>query len=441
MMGHLLNGAARLAPRAVSLVFVAAFALSACETTAPSPGAGPIRPPTRGGETSDTVRVDPNRRPVVDRLLTPPHRARDADQLVRAALLLPFSSRSASARREARSMLNAAQLALFESGNDRIVLVPKDTAGTADGAAAAARQALREGADIILGPLFADSVRAAAEEARVYNKPVIAFSNDQSVTETGAYLLSRTPEEEVTRITEFASQRGHITYAILAADNDYGLRVRDALERASRATAGFLVTWEYFPAGGDAAMIDLPARRLARYDARLAARNADAEDEFELPYDAVMLPEGGVRLLSLAPLLPYYDVDPRVVRFLGTSLWFDDEVAREPSLNHGWFPGPDAIAHEVFDTAYQATFGEEPSRLASLAYDSVLVTATLTRARGAAGIRPEAIQRPTGFHGADGLFRFNSDRLSQHAFAIYEVRNGAFVVIDPAPNTFQPAVF
>jgi len=338
-------------------------------------------------------------------------------------------------------MLNAAQLALFDAGNDRIVLVPKDTAGTAEGASAAARQALREGADIILGPLFADSVRAAAEEARIYNKPVIAFSTDQSVTETGAYLLSHTPEEEVTRVTEYASAQGHITYAILAPDNDYGLRVRDALERAARATTGFLVTWEYFPSGGDAAMIDLPARRLARYDARLAARNADAEDEFELPYDAVMLPESGVRLLSLAPLLPYYDVDPRVVRFLGTSLWFDDEVAREPSLAHGWFPGPDAIAHHMFDTAYQATFGAEPSRLASLAYDSVLVTATLTRGQGAAGIRPEAIQRPSGFRGADGLFRFNADLLSQHALAIYEVRNGEFVVIDPAPDTFQPVVF
>lgn len=442
MFEQLFNGAARLREslslRAVGAVAAGAVLLAACETT----GTGPeIRPITGPSTPTDAAVERPARDAVVDQLVTPPHRAADAERLVRAALLLPFSSRNAGARNQARSMLNAAQLALFQSRNDNFVLIPKDTGGTAEGARSAAHQALREGADVILGPLFADSVRAAAEEARAYNKPVIAYSTDRDVAETGAYLLSRTPEEEVARIVEYAGFQGLVTFAVFAPDNDYGLRVQEAVESAARDVTGFLVTWEYFPSDGDAAMIDLPARRLARYDSRLAARNSDAEDEFELPYDAVMLPAGGVQLLSAAPLLPYYDVDPRIVRFLGTSLWLDDDVAREPSLAHGWFPGPDQDSHDAFRAAYADTFGEAPSRLASLAFDSVWMTASLTRGVGAAGLRPEAIERPSGFRGADGLFRFNADRLSQHALAIYEVRNGAFVVIDPAPDAFDATVF
>jgi ABC-type branched-subunit amino acid transport system substrate-binding protein len=433
-----LNVAARLRPRAALALVLACCALGACETA--SAPRGPIPERIGSAPEGETQRRD-DRRPVVDREVTPPHRAQQADSLVRVGLLLPFSGVNAGARAEAAAMLNAAQLALFEAGADRIVLIPKDTGATPDGARRQAREVLREGADVILGPLLADGVAAVVDEASVYDKPVITFTNDRSTAETGAYVLSLTPEEEVARVVSYASRQGLITFATLAPDNDFGQRVRDAAEQAARDNGGFLVTWEVYPEGGDAAMVDLPARRLARYDSRLAARAVEQEEQFELPYDAVILPEGGVQLLSVAPLLPFYDVDPRIVRFLGVGRWRDTAVAREPSLAGGWFPGPDEIALTAFDNSYRAAFGEEPTRLAPLAYDGVLAIASLTRGLGAAGLTPQGFQRPTGFRGADGLFRFTSERVSQHAMAIYEVRNGRFVVVEPAPDSFAPEAF
>ncbi|MGD2132519.1 MAG: penicillin-binding protein activator [Maricaulaceae bacterium] len=420
---------------AALLCALAGATLAACETT------GPVLPGPPGPGAEDQTQQPDDRRAVVDNLMTPVHRANDADRLVRVGLLLPLSAPSPQLRDEALSMLNAAQLAMFETDAQRLVLIPKDTGGTAEGARSQARAVLREGADVILGPVLADSVRAATDEASVYGAPVIAFSNDSSVTEAGAYLLSRTPEEEVCRIVEFSSLQGVVAFAALTPVEDYGYRVRDALEECARESTGFLTTWEEYPSGADATLVDPAARRLARYDERLRMRDLEAEEEFELPYQAIMLPEGGVRLLSVAPLLPFYDVDPRTVRFLGTSLWMDDSVAREPSLIGGWFPGPDPVALEAFESSYVASFGEEPSRLAPLAYDAVLMTSSLTRGLGALGLTDDAIMRPTGFRGADGLFRFNADRLSQHSMAIYEVRGGRFVVVDPAPLSFEPAVF
>lgn len=451
MMHTPLNGAARRAPRAGSpkatftraalfgLFAGALLALGACESVS-MPSSGPILSPRDGGAREEAPQRD-DRRAVVDNLVTPPHRAAASDSLVRVGLLLPLSARSPGVRAEAESMLNAAQLALFETGADRIVLIPKDTGGTADGARNQARAVLREGANVLLGPLLSESVRTAADEASVYNVPVIAFSRDREAAETGAYILNRTPEVEVERIIQYASYQGLVTFASLAPSNDLGLRVRAAAEEAARSYGGFLVTWEEYPEGGDAAMIDQPARRLARYDQRLIAREAEEEEEFELPYDAVLLPEGGRRLLAVAPLLPYYDVDPRITKFLGTSDWQDPEIAREPSITGAWFPGPDGEARAAFEASYIAAYGEPPSRYASMAYNAVLVTASLTRGLGVAGMTPEALERPTGFRGADGLFRFTSDRLSEHAMAIYEVRNGGFVVIEPAPITFEPRAF
>ena len=423
---------ARFGARAGAFVFAAlALALAACESAGPRVPIGPIGQ----GRPDETAPVD-DRRPVVDALVTPPHRASQADQLVRVGLLLPLSSPIDGVRAEAASMLNAAQLAIFETDSERLVLIPKDTGGTADGARSQARAVLREGAEVILGPLLADSVRAAADEASVYDVPVIAFSNDQSVTETGAWLLSRTPAEEVRRVVQFSAEQGIFTFAALVPSDDYGYGVLDSLEDEARAVGGFLTTFEEYPAGGDATMVDPAARRLSRVDQRQGQGQA-----YELPYDAVLLPEGGVQLLSIAPLLPYYDVDPRITRFLGTSRWRDNLVANEPSLAGGWFPGPDADALGVFENSYRAAFGGAPSRLAPLAYDAVLVTASLTRSFGAAGLSEEALTRSTGFRGADGLFRFNADHLSEHAMAIYEVRGGRFVVVDPAPAVFDPPVF
>jgi len=156
------------------------------------------------------------------------------------------------------------------------------------------------------------------------------------------------------------------------------------------------------------------------------------------PFQAVMLPEGGTRLRTLGPLLPYYEIDPLIVRFLGTGLWNNEETRREPVLHGGWFAGPDAEAHEAFATRYQSAFGDEPSRIASHAYDAVLLAVFFANE---GEVSRAALEDPEGFYGADGLFRFRADGQIERGLAVYEVRRDGFRVIDPAPRSFDPAVF
>ncbi len=80
-------------------------------------------------------------------------------------LVLPLSA-AGNASIAAQSMKNAAEMALAEFQNPNIQLLVKDDAGSAQGAQQGAQQALDEGAEIILGPLFAASVPATAQAAR-----------------------------------------------------------------------------------------------------------------------------------------------------------------------------------------------------------------------------------------------------------------------------------
>ena len=87
---------------------------------------------------------------------------------VKVGLILPLSA-AGNAGVAAQSMKNAAEMALSEFLNPNIQLLIKDDGGSPQGAQQAAQQAIDEGAEIILGPLFALSVPAAAQVARARN--------------------------------------------------------------------------------------------------------------------------------------------------------------------------------------------------------------------------------------------------------------------------------
>ena len=192
--------------------------------------------------------------------LTPAHL--EDRNLVRAAILLPFSSDNEGARTEALRLMNAAQLALFQGGNTSIVLIPKDTGGTPSGARSAARAAITDGADIILGPLFGSAAVAAGEVAREYDVPVIAFSTDAEAAGNGVYLLSFPPDIEVARLIEYVSRQGASRFAYLGPSGRYGEAVSTALHDAARLNASEVVGEEYYSGGVEA--MTSAAGRLAR---------------------------------------------------------------------------------------------------------------------------------------------------------------------------------
>src|SRR5436190_13746739 len=139
---------------------------------------------------------------------------------VKVGLILPLSA-AGNAGVAAQSMKNAAEMALAEFQNPNIQLLVKDDGGSPQGANGGAQQAVSEGAEIILGPLFAASVPAVAQVARTRGVSVIAFSTDSSVAGRGVYLLSFLPESDVNRIVDYSVGIGKKSFAALLPDNAY----------------------------------------------------------------------------------------------------------------------------------------------------------------------------------------------------------------------------
>ncbi len=445
-----LTAAARRFGRAA----VAAGGLAALAACGSDGGAGPEiaapdRPVYEAPDDRDRRESDERRRYDSGEFIEPLHM--QGREPVRVGLLLPFSAEAEGARRTASAMFDAAQLAAFEAGDTRFLLLPKDTKGTAEGAAAAARAALAEGAEIILGPVYGRSVDAAAQVAAAANTPVIAFSSDSALARRGVFLLSFPPEQEVARITEYAMTNGLDRFGLIAPGNRYGARVTSSFRNEIATRGGVLVHEELYEQDVDA-MRD-PARRLAQYSKDVVpaelrhgydpeAPGVVQDEGYQRGYQAVLVPERGTLLRALAPLFPYYNVNINKVKLLGVSAWYDPRLTREPALRGAWFAAPDPEVAVAFERRFEAAFGERPPRLASLSYDATLLAARLAQdPNRRRRFSLQAIADPNGYYGADGLFRLRADGSVERGLAVLEIQPGGISVIDPAPRSFAPGLF
>ncbi len=362
--------------------------------------------------------------------LTPPHMAgRDTKRL---ALLLPFSTSSSRLAQEAQSMYRAAEMAVFDRQATDVLLIALDTKGTEAGARSATKAAIKAGADVILGPILAKNVKASSSEASRSKTPLIAFSTDQTVAGNGTYLLSFPPEAEVARIVDYVSGTGTTRFAFLGPDSAYGRRVKSAYADKVVTNFGEVTASESYQ-GNDISVMQSPAQRIAAFHAEGEEAAKLSDGTTPMSFEAILLPEGGTALRSLAPLLPYYEVDPARVQFMGTSQWANPDTVREPALNRGIFAGPDKDTQQPFLDAYDRTYGETATSLASLAYDAVMMGSFV--ADGNPKQRYDRAENPQGFYGVDGLVSFGTDGKPDRGLAVYQILNGRFVVIDPAPRT------
>jgi len=339
---------------------------------------------------------------------------------VRVALILPLSAQG-NAGVAAQSMKNAAEMALAEFKSPNIQLLVKDDGGTPQGAQAGAQQAISEGGEIIIGPLFAQSVSAVGQVARTRNIPVIAFSTDTSVAAHGVYLLSFMPETDVRRIVEFAVSRGKRSFAALLPDNAYGTVVEAAFQQEVSRRGGRVLALEKYQV--DSNQIAEAARRVAQ-----AANQVDS----------IFIPDGADAVPQVVQALAASGVNLKRVQLLGSGLWDDPRIISTAAIDGGWYAAPDSAGFRNFSGRYRARYGQDPVRTATLAYDAVALVAALVKTQGPQRFSEQALTNPSGFAGIDGVFRFRSDGPNERGLAVLRAAPSGGQVISPAPHSFQP---
>lgn len=351
---------------------------------------------------------------------------------IKVALLIPLSGESVAV---GNAMFDAASMALYDSyvatpSDDirtQIILLPKDTGNTPAGAVRAAKEALEQGTSFIIGPLFSQSVSAVAPLIREANVDMLTFSNNRAVAGNQVYVFGFLPEQQVGRIAEYAYLHKYQRVALLAPNDAYGQKVREALAEA------------YAQKGGLVSPSELYAPSQANIDAavsRLATSLSTTPEERR--FQAIFIADGGSQLKNIVTALKKTNIDLTKIKLLGTGLWDDPAIANIPEMHGAWFPSSPPDVYQDFETHFIAVYGYKPIRLASLAYDAVSLATMLAMPHVENGINAASLTDPRGYQSpANGLFRLRPDGTSERKLAVMEVTPSRFKVVEPALKQFD----
>lgn len=351
-------------------------------------GTAPIAEPTEKAPDANTLPTDAGRH--------------------RVALLVPMTGVNAAV---GQSIANAATMAVLDTNAANLRITTYDTA---TGAGAAASRAIADGNKLILGPLLSDDVVLVSNVARPAKVPMITYSNDNAVASHDVFVMGQAPGQSIARVLGFAKAKGVKTVAAIIPTGDYGQRATAGLTEAARANGVSVSAIETYDRGNTS----------------VASAVRRAKDKAK--FDALLIADGSRIALQAGPLAG------KGVKLLGTELWSGEgAIAKSPAMRGAWFAAVSDGRFGQFEKSYTSRFGATPSRLATLGYDSVLLTLNVARTWKPGTTFPTAkLYDPQGFIGLDGVFRFTASGMAERAMEVREVGAGTFSTVSPAPAKF-----
>ncbi|WP_372803304.1 penicillin-binding protein activator [Paracoccus seriniphilus] len=347
----------------------------------------------------------------------------DPSQPVRIALLAPGGSGSDNLEWLARSLKNSARMAAADAQGAVIDLQIYDTGGDAGRAVAQANAAADAGAQIIIGPLFAEAANAVGHAMRPRNINVLSFSNNAEIAGGNVFVLGNSFENVADRLVSYAVKNDKRNIYVVAEDDIAGQIGGRAIETAIARNGAKLAGRTNHPvsvSGIDAATPQIIA----------AARSGQVDSVFMTANNQAVLP-------YLTEKLAAAGVTSQVTQLMGLTRW-DQPGSRVslPQLQNGWFAIPDQSLQSQFESRYKAAYGEQPHELASLGYDGVAAVASLVRAGKKNAVTTAGLTQASGFAGVGGIFRLRPDGTAQRGLAVATIRGNQVLILDPAPRSF-----
>ncbi|MBR6412148.1 MAG: penicillin-binding protein activator [Alphaproteobacteria bacterium] len=352
----------------------------------------------------------------------------------KAAMLLPLSGKSANVGEAFR---NSAMMALQEQQGSPLELMFFDTKGTENGVVEAWHEARVQGPDVVIGPVFAQELKSLKSESP--DAPIISFTTDSSLMESGVYTMGVLIPNQIERLVNFMCEKGERKIAVIGPEDKTGELTMNTLSEAINSCPDMTLKHIslYEPETTDfmgvitkisPKLVDPRKTNLTEREKAILATPI----EERLDFDALLIFEEGVRLQQILSLLAYYDISPKVVSFYGLANW---QGSRDRGLIGGYFAATPVARTDVFNGRYREAFGENPPRIAALAYDAVSLVSVLAEKQA---LTSHNLSNPTGFNGVNGRFRLKRDGTNERLLDVFQITSGGrSETVSPAPDFFE----
>ena len=347
---------------------------------------------------------------------------------VQVALLVPGGSGQASDELLARSLQNAARLAIADLGGTQVDLRVYNTAGQPSQAAAMAVKAVEDGAQIILGPVFAQEANAAGVAVAAMGVNVLAFSNNPDIAGNNVFVLGPTFDNTASRLASYAVRSGKSKIMIVHDRNTAGELGRAAIQRGVAAAGGSVVATGSYEFSQNGVATAAPGIAASAKSAGAQAVFLTADTAGALPLVSQLLADNGLSSAS--------------VQFVGLTRWdIPTATLALPGVQGGWFALPDPALYAQYQSRYQAAYAEAPHPISGLAYDGIAAIGALIKQNSGGAVSKASLTQGSGFVGVNGIFRLRGDGTNERGLAVAQIRGGQLVVVDAAPRSFGGAGF
>ncbi len=360
---------------------------------------------------------------------------------IKVAALLPLSGKNKDL---GTAMLNSVVLSLFENDkNNDIELVIFDSKESADDTKKAINAIVAQNIKIVIGPIFSSDIEAISGVVDKNKMTILSFSNNQDLSNRGGvFLMGFLPEQQIERVSAYSIAAGKDSIAIIAPNNQYGLKFSKILrEMVNRKDGNFIGSQFYTNQNKDLERAVFKVLNTNTIPERLKSTNSkDIKPEDRIYANSILIPESGRALSQIVALIKKLNVSERPIQIIGSSNWDDISTLNDPNLIGGWFVGADPTRYRDFEKRYYKIYNKFPPRISSIGYDAALAVIKTINNSNKRDLSPEdfiSYQSPkNGFEGMDGLFRFLPNGIVQRNFAILEIGNGKFEMIDSPTTMF-----
>ena len=321
------------------------------------------------------------------------------------------------------TILGGSELAFFKMGNPNVELLYFDTAGGKK-AVNAAKNAISNNVDVVIGPLFSDSVYAVKPLLKASDIPVLSFSNNIDVAEPGVWVLGYLPEQQITQLIDFAVARGKQNFGILNSNSQLGNKITNAaINQLAEYGLSARTVFELEN------ISQMQQEELLSQIKTFTKYVDSSKDPLTLPppaYDTLIIAGDTDFILQVAPILSYYDLGPDRVLFMGIDKWAQPKILNEPSLQNAVLTLPKRPAEEKFNKVWQDEFTFKSNDLAKISFDASALVIATSVANPSIPFSDEIAIQP-GFIGFSGQFKMSQSGLTERVFEIMEISDNLLV--------------
>ena len=336
-----------------------------------------------------------------------------SENVFKVGVLIPMSGVNKSIGHDIRMGI---ETAFFSEGFNKIEVLFFDSMNIPN---KFYRLLIEENLDLIIGPVFSDTLKEIYNAVDNIKIPVLSFSNNRKLRNKNVWLLGKMQENEIEHIIDFGVKTGISKLAIIGENTEYSKTLIFTAKNIlfNKGIGLDIIVFE------DTILNDRV--KLRDKIKKLSGWKKEHKNKLTLPkprYDGILFTGSNEFILKLAPLLSYYDLNSERVTYIGNSKFKSSELVNELSLQGTFFSSSKEPETDDFTNEWKENWGLNPSYFSLLAYDLALFAKKLSLEKDLLNY----ITRPQGHKWLSGEVFITEDGLNKRKQVVNLIENKKF---------------